>query len=165
MPEPTHPDDLRLYCPNCGYNVTGLSTQRCPECGKEFDLDKLREPSPAERAWLQFGAKGIVWVLLAPGLCVAGYIALNLSGALLGDETLGMLLFLGLILLSLPVAFIGSFNRGRWIARRMARRDPGDPATPVTVLMTLVYGSVSFLFQLAMIFFVLAKICSFPTGH
>lgn len=26
-------------CVNCGYNLTGLSEQRCPECGSQFDLN------------------------------------------------------------------------------------------------------------------------------
>jgi hypothetical protein len=32
-----------LHCPNCDYNLTGLTENRCPECGSEFDLDELRD--------------------------------------------------------------------------------------------------------------------------
>tara|TARA_R110002111_G_scaffold150307_3_gene217245 strand:+ start:425 stop:877 length:453 start_codon:yes stop_codon:yes gene_type:complete len=32
-----------LYCPNCGYNLTGLTENRCLECGEEFDLARLRK--------------------------------------------------------------------------------------------------------------------------
>jgi hypothetical protein len=28
-------------CPRCGYNLTGLSRCRCPECGDEFQLEQL----------------------------------------------------------------------------------------------------------------------------
>ena len=28
-------------CPRCGYNLSGLSQCRCPECGTEFRLDEL----------------------------------------------------------------------------------------------------------------------------
>ncbi len=31
-----------LFCPTCDYNLTGLSEQRCPECGTEFDPDAIR---------------------------------------------------------------------------------------------------------------------------
>jgi len=28
-------------CPQCGYNLSGLTYCRCPECGTEFRIDKL----------------------------------------------------------------------------------------------------------------------------
>jgi len=31
-----------LYCPACDYLLTGLTRNRCPECGTEFDPAKLR---------------------------------------------------------------------------------------------------------------------------
>jgi hypothetical protein len=30
-----------ITCPTCGYNLTGLSESRCPECGSKFTLDEL----------------------------------------------------------------------------------------------------------------------------
>jgi len=38
-----------LTCPVCGYNLTGLSEPRCPECGTKFTLSDLfaRQPSRA----------------------------------------------------------------------------------------------------------------------
>ena len=30
-----------VTCPTCGYNLTGLSESRCPECGSKFTLDEL----------------------------------------------------------------------------------------------------------------------------
>ena len=29
---------LDIYCPNCGYNLRGLPSPRCPECGSAVDL-------------------------------------------------------------------------------------------------------------------------------
>jgi len=34
--------DATLYCPACGYNLTGLPEHRCPECGEAFSPADLR---------------------------------------------------------------------------------------------------------------------------
>jgi hypothetical protein len=31
-----------MWCKTCGYALDGLSVQRCPECGREFDLTNRR---------------------------------------------------------------------------------------------------------------------------
>jgi DNA-directed RNA polymerase subunit RPC12/RpoP len=36
-----------VACPTCGYNLTGLSESRCPECGSRFTLDELMAAQPA----------------------------------------------------------------------------------------------------------------------
>ncbi|MEX2216476.1 MAG: hypothetical protein WD768_20355 [Phycisphaeraceae bacterium] len=36
------PQDTGLDCPWCGYNLTAITTNRCPECGKRFVLAKPR---------------------------------------------------------------------------------------------------------------------------
>jgi hypothetical protein len=36
-----------VACPTCGYNLTGLSESRCPECGSRFTLDELLAAQPA----------------------------------------------------------------------------------------------------------------------
>jgi hypothetical protein len=38
------------FCQTCGYNLRGLETNRCPECGTEFDPSKL---DVARIPWLQ----------------------------------------------------------------------------------------------------------------
>ena len=38
-PIPQHPLHL---CPYCDYNLTGLTSRRCPECGQEFTLSEAR---------------------------------------------------------------------------------------------------------------------------
>jgi hypothetical protein len=39
-----------IVCPTCGYNLTGLTGTRCPECGTQLTLDELMasQPSRAE---------------------------------------------------------------------------------------------------------------------
>ncbi|MEO0477549.1 MAG: hypothetical protein AAF085_16520 [Planctomycetota bacterium] len=37
----TH-DSSEFLCPECGYNMRGLSQAKCPECGAEFTLDQLK---------------------------------------------------------------------------------------------------------------------------
>lgn len=68
--------DHGLRCAGCGYNLTGLTRPRCPECGVEFDweqvrLDALDRPTIAfERAkgWRRGPAFVVTWatVLFAP---------------------------------------------------------------------------------------------------
>jgi len=45
-------DDGDVFCPNCCYNLRGLSGAaiRCPECGAEHDAAQLRGASPESRA-------------------------------------------------------------------------------------------------------------------
>ena len=35
----------RGFCIDCGYNLRGLPENRCPECGKQFDLQRADEPA------------------------------------------------------------------------------------------------------------------------
>ena len=35
-----------IVCPTCGYNLTGLTATRCPECGTQFTLDQLLASQP-----------------------------------------------------------------------------------------------------------------------
>ena len=36
-----------VVCPTCGYNLTGLTEPRCPECGSQFTLDQLLASQPS----------------------------------------------------------------------------------------------------------------------
>lgn len=33
--------EFPIFCPNCNYRLQGLSENRCPECGREFDRGRL----------------------------------------------------------------------------------------------------------------------------
>lgn len=39
------PKDADIFCPLCEYNLRGLATARCPECGATFDWADLRDPA------------------------------------------------------------------------------------------------------------------------
>lgn len=41
-----------IPCPQCGYNLHGLSSTRCPECGRLFTLDELLLPLRTPQAEL-----------------------------------------------------------------------------------------------------------------
>jgi|GEM_PF-927371 len=37
------------YCPECGYDLRGNISKRCPECGTAIDMEKLAPPSSDEQ--------------------------------------------------------------------------------------------------------------------
>jgi hypothetical protein len=39
-----------IVCPTCGYNLTGLTGTRCPECGTQFTLTELLASQPNKAA-------------------------------------------------------------------------------------------------------------------
>jgi hypothetical protein len=45
----TSSSEIGLFCPNCQYNLRGLASGRCPECGREFDVAQL---STSRVPWL-----------------------------------------------------------------------------------------------------------------
>ena len=43
-------DRPAIPCPTCGYDMTGLKSTRCPECGSEFTVDELLAALPGRAA-------------------------------------------------------------------------------------------------------------------
>lgn len=41
--EPSVPSP-EVFCPECGYNLRGIQSERCPECGEPFDFEDLAKP-------------------------------------------------------------------------------------------------------------------------
>ncbi len=46
-------------CPNCDYNLTGLTNNRCPECGEEFNRSEAR----IRGIEVSLGAKSVLYSL------------------------------------------------------------------------------------------------------
>ncbi|MBP7936284.1 MAG: hypothetical protein KA354_16720 [Phycisphaerae bacterium] len=70
---PCTPGDSGLCCLSCQYNLTGLTENRCPECGREFDPEALRrifsgEPQPipgwddGNRTWFFLAFFRVCWM-------------------------------------------------------------------------------------------------------
>lgn len=57
-------EPVELYCPSCGYNLTGTVEDRCSECGRSFNRAGLIEWTTGQRQRLPFGSLA----LLTPSL-------------------------------------------------------------------------------------------------
>ena len=62
-------------CGECGYNLTGSLSDRCPECGLRFVEAGVVKGSPASRVRLWFGLALLMLYPLFGGLSVAAYMA------------------------------------------------------------------------------------------
>src|SRR5689334_13448355 len=87
-PESPQPD-TGLHCPKCGYNLTAVTSNTCPECGDRFVVTNAQgylakfPPSKLRRAcntiWI-IGTVLIVltWIRVVPPL--VGWIGFGISG-------------------------------------------------------------------------------------
>jgi len=103
-----------VECPLCRYNLRGLSSSRCPECGRELRLGVwLAEPRQA--AWVT----GLVPLLLAAGIGVLFLIAVIMHGwPSTESDVLNLALMYFITALPLSTAWI-------WSRRRFLRLGEG----------------------------------------
>ncbi len=100
-----------LFCPHCGYNLTGLTKNRCPECGREFDPAIISQPfyrSMRPISFWRVAARCLVLVVGTWGV-VALLILLRLH------EVVTVALVIAVLLVGVPAVSI-------WNAQHMARR-------------------------------------------
>jgi hypothetical protein len=68
------------HCGNCGYNLTGSTSNRCPECGELFiDAGVIKQEPPRSRRTVTIALTTALLVLLA--MLLVGYYAARLTFA------------------------------------------------------------------------------------
>ncbi len=108
------PEDGGLRCPACEYNLTGLDSARCPECGRPLDWPAIRRARDQEAA-----RRGTCWERWPLPLKPAAFLATAFQAALLPwqlarclpgrPRTAGPLLFLA-VCLSIAAITAGPVN-------------------------------------------------------
>lgn len=149
MPDESPIADLKLHCPKCDYNLTGLTDSKCPECGATFDLAELgKAPRPP---WFLVGAWGRVFFLLAPGLALLAIGEKLVMRKLSVPYELAMLPVLCTWLLSVVVAFVGPGIRARWYRGKLVQLSPSGPPVPASLTIAIAYGILMLLIQLFLV--------------
>lgn len=106
-----------LHCLHCGYDLTGLTEHRCPECGRGFDENALRRA--ATRFPLTFGEAilQLIWIPFVVG--AAGVVGLPIVVCLYAlanrYQTMGELIALS----ALSIFVLASLRRTHGVARQM----------------------------------------------
>ena len=138
-------NEQTLHCPQCDYNLTGLTENRCPECGLGFDPEALAadmETWPEPISW----PAAVFLLALSPALVGACAFFMVLSGWGRLYKPMGLLWALG-FLLSYSVA-------GRLL--RTFRRHPGSAADDrlreaLKIILTGVFFSMQSLASYALL--------------
>ncbi len=140
------PDTHPLACLTCGYDLTGIESPRCPECGRSF-TDQDRPSMARLRAILDRG-DAIPWKYLGVWLLVAMVYA---AGAefMRGNDDMPALIIGAIVL---PIACFGSFALGSVVLlgcerpKRLAAQDAWRRELWVLHFPWLVIAPVSVVF-------------------
>lgn len=128
---PTESDQQRLHdhlstndvpCPSCRYNLRGVTTAVCPECGKPFTTAILDPQLSFRETVRKLGPAGLLAVLwsAAPALC--GFILLAniaaLSDWLQINPTLGIVGYIAVFVVSAGLGLLPTYAQsilGGWV--------------------------------------------------
>lgn len=106
------PHDPPHLCPTCGYNLAGLVSRRCPECGKPFQVSAARRAGGSltedDREDYAVIKKDNTRLLVALALIVVGY---GVPAAVMG-LSLGLWILSGMVGGLLVIGSISKFVFG-----------------------------------------------------
>jgi peptidoglycan/LPS O-acetylase OafA/YrhL len=107
------PEEWDLRCKRCGYLLTGLTSNRCPECGESFDARAMLRERREARERLEQGER-------ARPLVVLGWVILLVPiAALPSSEAPGRTPLLFVVALAIFVVALGRYRPLR-VAKAMA---------------------------------------------
>lgn len=135
----------RLNCPTCGYNLTGLRRDVCPECGQPFDrLSLAKKPWPVSR-------RQVLWrLVMAPSLWWLAIVAVEIPAWLTiakqrasdhGHWLLAMVMAMAMG--SISLSLWNAWMLGRKLGPTQAYRRQPDPALARTTLWTCLIGATA----------------------
>lgn len=127
-----------LYCPSCRYILTGLSENRCPECGRRFDAIFLRA---LRRYPLRPISRVGAFALVAAGPAVIVVADVGAPGA--GSLLFFLLLIVGPVVccyVTRRLAVAEEWRRGRFMARGDRKSYVATTATVLCLLQLLAAG-------------------------
>lgn len=139
-----------LYCPKCGYNLTGLTQNVCPECGGGFSRAEL-----AAIGGIKYPSLGMpLAVLLLPPIVftVLSFMAFSIDGRSRANDTVLPVLMATMGLCALIGLALSIFT-GRRIARRLAMRPPKSRPNINSVVLTIIFALIFFSAQFCLGFF------------
>jgi len=120
--------DRDAACPLCSYNIRGLTTPRCPECGQALRLS-VALAEPYLKAWIAV----IVGLLPPAGIGAIFIIALLRAGFPRGDIEFGPAVAILYVIGCIPLSALALFQRRRFL--RLQRRSQQWIATVVWIAL------------------------------
>ena len=128
------------WCPACRYNLRGLTTPRCPECGRELRLS-IGLTEPFLRAW----------IMLAVSTCASSALGVLMAWIVLREgwpqgtqeKTLRASIIIYLVMIPLAPLALATRRRFLRIAKEVQWRIAGFIAIVSVIAFVLLLSSVN----------------------